>query len=713
MAGFSYQIVRGQGSWYDTKDDYFRDQLDKRKGQLCQVMAAVVEGAGLVGSSNTTQPWHGFPWLTPVLGSGCLEIGSNQEVSPSAIHADVASAVKELLGSLVGSNGVSADHELPDLAGAFAEALVRDRISSDENQQAGHPPLDHDREPMDVSRARVVLVAALLNRLYFLAKSVSDSPITRWNSDAVSLDLEPGEDEKVADELMTIKRLCVHHLKDVTRNSKHLLDSLEDDVDQEVAESILGLVRAVRDEILTNDQVLFAHLKLVTEVTWYLISLGTSLYPGWTDLLFKLMLGDEYETTASTTRPAFSTLTGVGDKVADFFHRPTTQSWEDWVAASRRRGDDVGLRASDSGAFSDRQRFYLSIAELLWAESRARTDARPAKLPVASGFAASFDLELEMALLATAPAGASIYVVVPVQVLPERESNHAKLCWLRAEIRRSKGSLEPDLQSLLEPERWDLVHPNLEDGLEQPHVVHLSGCPLLPLPVHGSEHHQVLEQLNASMQDALFPFAPEHLVLEHAVTIDEYLALQQSEAELLWSVGQRTGGGTNREASGMSLALPPLILSSSTEKGSDGGSPRFWMTLGVPVSDPAIRSRIVTQLTLKTLLEKTQQGSAAHSTAGVGSALHDDDEDEEEENLGVVVARPKEAVRGLAGVVVNRRITQEEGGILYWLGLDVVHAIAENFMDDVRHYTLHLAPGREHERVQTTGPCPLAPAGGR
>jgi len=46
---------------------------------------------------------------------------------------------------------------------------------------------------------------------------------------------------------------------------------------------------------------------------------------------------------------------------------------------------------------------------------------------------------------------------------------------------------------------------------------------------------------------------------------------------------------------------------------------------------------------------------------------------------------------GLIGVVVNLRISPEDAGVLHWLGFDVVRDEAERFVDDLRHYSAHVA----------------------
>ncbi|MFN8019228.1 MAG: hypothetical protein U0P45_14055 [Acidimicrobiales bacterium] len=690
MAGFRYQIVRGRGDWYEDRSTYVSGQLDKREdAPICQVMTEVVREAHLVPAAGTAEPWHGFPWLTPVVGSGCLEIGSANELSPAQVAGAVSDAVERLLQQVVGTDGLSDRHNLPGLSAEFARRLVADRMSGDEAQWRGAQDDAPPPKPIEVDdlKARVVLTATLLNRTYFLAKVLADSPIPRWNSDVVSLRSVHGNPD-LRRELDSLRELCDAHLDELVEQKAALSRSLKD-VGPRIPVAIHQLMSAVLDD-LRGKRVRFSRLKLVTEVAWYVLTVDTPLYPGWTDLLFKLMLGDEYQTTATTTRPAFSSLAGVGEKVAELFHKPADLSWRAWVEAVAPHDPKDAPHG-----FTERQSFYVAIAEMLEGQARVRASQPMGKLPVASAFCAGFDLEVEMALMATSEPGSTFYVVVPVQVLPESDSEHAKLCWLRARFERPRA-LGPDLAFLLEPEAWDLVHPSIEEGMDRPHVVHLSGCPLLPLPQRDGRHGAVLDAVHESMSEPMYPFAPQRMVLEHAVTIDEYLALQQSEAELLWSVVQETGG-TGRDASGKSLALPPLMMSSSTEKGVDGRCPRFWMTLGVPVADPAIRSRIVTQLSLKMLLGKTQQGAAAASSAG---------DDDELEDLGGSTAALGEH-SSLAGVVVNRRLTSEEGGILYWLGLDVVNDFAESFVDDVRHYTLHLDPGRSGERIRTHGPCAL------
>jgi hypothetical protein len=210
---------------------------------------------------------------------------------------------------------------------------------------------------------------------------------------------------------------------------------------------------------------------------------------------------------------------------------------------------------------------------------------------------------------------------------------------------------------------------------------------------------------------------PGSICLEHAVTVDEYLAFRQSEAELVWSA-QKAKSKADRRSRG----LHPFLLASSQSPSDLGQNPRFWMAFGVPVGDAAIRHRIVSQFTLRHLLAEADDEKGGTSPAkpagggrlgppalvgtnvqdrmagagggGIGRLGAPTASDRNEVPQATQASTTSVSVpaddRSLDGVVVNRRINDDEASILYWVGLDVVVDDARNFIRDLEHYARHL-----------------------
>jgi len=91
-------------------------------------------------------------------------------------------------------------------------------------------------------------------------------------------------------------------------------------------------------------------------------------------------------------------------------------------------------------------------------------------------------------------------------------------------------------------------------------------------------------------------------------------------------------------------------------------------------------------------------------TAVASSTSTDDADDadatdaDEEENA---------TISRYSGVVVNRRITDDESALLFWMGFDVIRDSAAEFTEDLDHYTLHLEAGGRQAWPTASGECNL------
>ena len=263
----------------------------------------------------------------------------------------------------------------------------------------------------------------------------------------------------------------------------------------------------------------------------------------------------------------------------------------------------------------------------------------------------------------------------------------SRLCWLLGSIRPGNAPMpRQSLTALQTPSEWRLLTPGSDQKLfrDMPVVVHLSGCPLLNLPkLDGGDLSA--KSLVADLTTAGIDI--EGIQLSHAVMVDEYLALRQSEAELFWlsTVG----------TSGPSRALPSVL----TDDGERNR--RFWMTIGVPIADSAVRHRVVSQMTLRRL-------QAAFGGVDQGEAAEPDAEQVLDPLTGFPLRRPTAAARSdVDGLVVNLRVNDDEASLLYWVGLDVVEADCSDFAGDLVHYAVHVREGGRLKRPEPTERCGL------
>src|SRR5580693_7660151 len=331
----------------------------------------------------------GYPWITLVLGSGCLEAG--HDISGTRVR-DVPAIVQRLLAAV---------DPLPDgtnaakLAGAFAASLIADRLgpsasrdSGDDSEAAAEPG---DPRPQagdsfdtatDLKTAKLLLCAALLTRLYHLASAAAPDALSRTGHDRVSLPIgRAGSAELETDALQPVLVLL-----------EELISSAEEN-GHDPGDAVLHQSLRVAD------------IQLLTELCWYSLTQGTSVYPGWNDLLLHLStrsspaLFDRW-----LPRPAFDDIDAACQFVEQRYAATTRLSW------TQLEDDDQ----------TDRERFYATVAAVLRQQAALREgflQSSPLQPPIASAFVTSFDLELEMAMWrsSTEP----FVVAVPMNLLQD------------------------------------------------------------------------------------------------------------------------------------------------------------------------------------------------------------------------------------------------------------------------------------------------------
>jgi hypothetical protein len=611
--------------------------------RFCNALEEINEPLGNLYKRN------GFPWITLVLGSGCLEAG--HDISGTRIR-DVPAIVRRLLADQPllpdGTNSAK-------LASAFAASLIADRLGSPASPNGvnhvdmaagpddpGPPAADSFDATTNLRTAKLLLCATLLTRLYHLVSAAAPDALSRGGHDKVSLQTgRAGSAELETDAL---------------NPALALLDELIASTNQDSAASgdpVLNQALSKIDQSLRppgkQPSLRVADIQLLTELCWYSLTLGTSVYPGWSDLLLHLStrhsppLFDRW-----LPRPAFDDIDAACQFVEQRYAAATRLSWEQLVA------DDQ----------SDRERFYATVAGVLRQQAVLRgstPQSSPLQPPIASAFITSFDLELEMAMWrsSTEP----FVVAVPMNLLQDvaepRAAHLASVCWLGCLI-RPDHSLPPEeqLDKLRTPAESDWFLLSGEANYEltygnYPVLVRMSGSPLMNAPRLWTEDgdwndlcRRLLKHYNLQMPTELPDLNEPELRIAHVALLDEYSAMQHVASEFYIYQPDRSH---ERVRHGLPAALT----------GTRGSAfARFWMMMGVQVSDSSIRYRFASQMTVPRNID------------------------------GESVKNPPTPSR--AGLVVNWRTDDTVRDLLGWYNFDVVTDRCEKFQGDLQHYLRHL-----------------------
>ena len=340
--------------------------------------------------------------------------------------------------------------------------------------------------------------------------------------------------------------------------------------------------------------------------------------------------------------------------------------------------------------------------------------------PPATAFVTTFDVELELALAWHHPEQPFV-VAVPINLVEPQDATstrRATSLWLGYIVRPPKNK-RTSAQGLLEavtkpqPEDWFVLssspidaawtedttltgHPEgdparhrlLPSGVSQlgalPIIVRLSGSPLVTLPYISQIHpDNPLTPLRTRALEVAFlspdvdanpgpPANPEtgsrvsdyetalddpRLHFSHALLLEEHHSLRLSLPEVTgssaatYSPSDPVRGDDYGENSGRGLPR-------SLTDGVRDGYWRYWTLLGVQVSDPVIRYRLVAQLIGAGLMHGQPAG----------------------------YRRPKRS-----GLAINRnRANARATDLLLWSEFDMVTDTCERFTPEIGDYLLHL-----------------------
>lgn len=693
---YRYPVSRTGRKWFSSRKEYMLRTLEARpeggggfSPRLCQVVQAVASP----GPATPGDPWSGVPWMTIVIGSGCLDGG--MAFSAESLGFEVGAGIEDALRDVLPAGAGLPAGDLAESTRGFTVDLVRGRmgLSAEPRWDRGADDGDVDeRLEVDPIAIRLLVLASLLTRFFHRVRSSGYVASARWDDDTAVL---VGEARDISYEIVEPTLALLDFLAEDL--PKH--DPAEES--ENVVEAVCTLLETIREGLgSTPRRLKVDHLRIVTEVAWYFLSLseGVSIYPvypGWTELLLRLMLreGMQVKTSSGRPRPRHTQIVELPDAVVELLEPMTKRSW-----------------AEEEDEMNERRRLYSAAADVLCAQADQLDQQRlffdkgsgvtglppsASHLPPAAAFVTSFDLELDMAMW-RARRNEPFAVVVPVHVLRDEDSTReAEFCWLMGMVLPTlHGSADERLHALRRPSDWRLLTPHTGTDVlrAQPMVIHLSGCPLFVLPDLAEDRSSGLVE---ELADVGIVINPGEAELAHAVTVDEYLALRQSEAELFWTSSDDAGG------SGRSRALHP----SFTKDGSE--NIRFWMALGVPMADPAVRNRVASQITLRWIRDSAHISRVPNASE---EFLGPDPSAELVSNgngSGQRSARDAHSYRAdVDGVAINRYMSDDEVGLLNWLGLDIVEARCADFTEDLRHHARHLA-SEDHKRVKLDRPCRL------
>lgn len=423
-SSYRYPVRRGElrRTHFPNREAFLASTLRFPGAQMCQAMHTI---PGLQEPVDEHDLWGGFPWLTPVIGSGCLELPITTNFTAERLAQLVRDRAEDVMPA-VGGPGAPGLEAIALFAAEFTRELVNTRTS-----EAQRAPVEGQSDPEVTDLAvRMVVLAALLTRFFYLVRARSGTALSRWEDDVAKLPYASRTEESASVRVLASPRK-------VAALATEMIWAVTDDLDDaDMSPSVRGatstLLATIREGLRapsgkrdTPTTLRLDHLRLVTELAWYFLHERSPVYPGWTDLLIRMMLqeGESAHEASGRPRPRFTTIGELPTVVEHLLSDVTEKSWGFYEPTS----DDPP---------STRDRLYLAVADVLWAQSdalRGMSKEERRKLPIASAFVTSFDLELDMALLATS-AGRTFYVAVPVHVLETKDSNDAAFCWLVAEV---------------------------------------------------------------------------------------------------------------------------------------------------------------------------------------------------------------------------------------------------------------------------------------
>ena len=649
------------------------------------------------------------PWVTPVFGSGSLSTAGSLFLDVDDIYAQISDHVSRLPAPPRRSESWET------IAERFARSLISTRCPSEPGREGTPVKIE-----VDERSALLILVTALATRFCHAARSVSPEALSRSSDERVQIDLENWSALDDPYELVTTVVEPLLGSNDAPGFVSRLLDLIGGDQEMQPLATLLGAVAAgLSPQTIVPSRrgagISLNSMRLLTEATWLQLVRSQDVYYGWSELLVDLLLtvdGMVVSDGAGTSptfarRPHQAAQMSDVDRIEAAFENATNESWD---------GDE-------------QSQIHRSVATMLGEQARWSAKHAPTTLvsetgqsthpiPRSIAISVSFDLELEMALVRQ---GQSYQVAVPFYAV-KGSTRDADLIWTCATVADPVG-----LDDVKAPTGWfPLTRENkrlLDPGL--PLIIRATGCPLLKISPELVDQVRTLLTGNPAYSFQMHDLSG--LWVQHAVTVDEYLALRQAEVEIYQAVESRSD--TKPRVTDISLAF---------EHGRSRNDIYFTF-LGVPFADPAVRQRLLTLLTTRWV------GNIGEETGGRPSPQRPVPDDPGEELSAEEVVRLRKLAReqrraekfagrieeataprkgpedpsepsdpapgatdpfedrqeepvvelpaAVKGLAVNSRLDPDEVALLASLGLQVVHGQCDDLARHLDDYAAHLGDG--------------------
>ena len=655
--------------------------------------------------------WLAYPWLTFVVGSGALSVPAGFAERVNRLPGrwvELAEAVRDNPDwprgkprpLEVGMRIADAQEFLEELIGSRLYARIADP-SETADPSLSTPTIS------DFTTA-LILAVSTLTRTYHELSIVLNTPLDRWGRDIARAGLsKPSERRRALRDWSDVRAFLGYLRKelDSAPESWAAQTRLSEEVRShpfEVGEA--SSLRALLDEIEANfeDDVLIEaeHIRLLTALVWHrlLKELSPAHYPGWTDLLMRLVLQNE-RALLSHRQPRWETINELNSWVETTIVPTSGSTW----------GVNPGVAPTQLDA--EVQSFYDALAECLWAQARtaeayhqpARSPVvhhegvayepirAPESLPLATAYVTSFDMELERSLWRTigrgnGPRSGSFSIIFPAYFQNSVLSSDGEFYWLE-KIVTVDTERDPDgtfwfrdttNRGTGPAPKLRIMHSRRTDLKNHPYVVRLGGCPGISIPpvselAEDAEFLADFRELNDQR--------PLSGVFVHSLTVDEYLALRQVETEQVWR-------SMNNQ---QSRTLPERMRLSAID-----GPTRCWALMGIQLRDPAVRLRLLSLFNQKF---SQQPGTSSPAVTPQASASPGDSLSEllppEEQVSAPPVERNPVAGRlpgppKLSGFAVNVHYDDDEVVLLDSLNLTAVKERAQAMAPEIEHYTRHL-----------------------
>lgn len=660
-------------------------------GSLHEFAMDAITGAGLVPEGIPAVPWY-----TPVIGSG--PTGLPRDFYVAAPH--LADAIRlKVLSAPYGEQLLQVGEGDPVAwLGDFVAGLVEDRAGTEIRMAGGEASVSAAdlAERFADEAVWMAVVAALMTRVFHRVSLDVSRPIGPWGSDSAELSTGHPRWARTQEEFIQGLVSWVTWCRDALKgrpNAKRFPQ--------------LGKLLNHIAENAVSGRIVLHELQQVTEVAWLLIveSFAERPYPGWTELMLQLLLEDAEGVDKRHRRHRLRDLEHDAMTIRRVLHESTAASW---------RGVESSIELIEN------REFYDSAASVLWAQQEfaVRNDpvptgksADPEKVvhsPHAAAFATAFDFELEMALWRTAPeAGGRFSIILPTYLLDGPTEKDGAFLWLLGTIevppRRERAARAlDDYDKALAVTAWAVVRTGRELP-KHPIVVRLGGCPLVDIGQVPRSGEVLADLARLGLADGS---RSQGLKLIHSIAVDEYLAVRQTGAEWLW------GAIVNSKSDGRGL---PKSLTLTTEQ----EPVRYWMLMGVPIKDPAIRMRILAVLARDDTPSEARSSSvdeepdttpiradAGRESRPVSTAdahlLAAGIPLRPEPSGGGAEQKKREPAEGgtvkhevyrnhRIGVAINTRCDDEEVMLLQSLGFAVVQDRCEHYSKDMQEYAVWLA----------------------